>query len=148
MNIKINDDLKSAMKEKDAFKLSVLRMLKSALQLEKIAKKHELDDNEIITVIKKQVKLRNDSILEYKKYNKEESVKDLEKEIEILSVYLPEEMSIEEINTLIDEVFKVVNPSSIKDMGNIMKIVNEKITGKNADMALISKTVKEKLSSL
>ena len=136
------------MKEKDAFKLSVLRMLKSALQLEKIAKKHELDDNEIITVIKKQVKLRKDSILEYKKYNKEESVKDLEKEIEILSVYLPEEMSIEEINTLIDEVFKVVNPSSIKDMGNIMKIVNEKIAGKNADMALISKTVKEKLSSL
>lgn len=148
MNIKINDDLKSAMKEKDAFKLSVLRMLKSALQLEKIAKKHELDDNEIITVIKKQVKLRKDSILEYKKYNKEESVKDLEKEIEILSVYLPEEMSIEEINTLIDEVFKVVSPSSIKDMGNIMKIVNEKIAGKNADMALISKTVKEKLSSL
>ena len=148
MNIKINDDLKNAMKEKDTFKLSVLRMLKSALQLEKIAKKHELDDNEIITVIKKQVKLRKDSILEYKKYNKEESVKDLEKEIEILSVYLPEEMSIEEINTLIDEVFKVVNPSSIKDMGNIMKIVNEKITGKNADMALISKTVKEKLSSL
>ena len=148
MNIKINDYLKNAMKEKDAFKLSVLRMLKSALQLEKIAKKHELDDNEIITVIKKQVKLRKDSILEYKKYNKEESVKDLEKEIEILSVYLPEEMSIEEINTLIDEVFKVVNPSSIKDMGNIMKIVNEKIAGKNADMALISKIVKEKLSSL
>ena len=67
MNIKINDDLKNSMKEKDAFKLSVLRMLKSALQLEKIAKKHELDDNEIITVIKKQVKLRKDSILEYKK---------------------------------------------------------------------------------
>ena len=148
MNIKINDDLKNAMKEKDAFKLSVLRMLKSALQLEKIAKKHELDDNEIITVIKKQVKLRKDSILEYKKYNKEESVKDLEKEIEILSVYLPEEMSIEEINTLIDEVFKDTNPSSIKDMGNVMKLVNEKIAGKNADMSLISKTVKEKLSAL
>lgn len=148
MNIKINDDLKNAMKEKDTFKLSVLRMLKSALQLEKIAKKHELDDNEIITVIKKQVKLRKDSILEYKKYNKEESVKDLEKEIEILSVYLPEEMSIEEINTLIDEVFKDTNPSSIKDMGNVMKLVNEKIAGKNADMSLISKTVKEKLSAL
>lgn len=148
MNIKIDDDLKNAMKEKDTFKLSVLRMLKSALQLEKIAKKHELDDNEIITVIKKQVKLRKDSILEYKKYNKEESVKDLEKEIEILSVYLPEEMSIEEINALIDEVFKDANPSSIKDMGNVMKLVNEKIAGKNADMSLISKTVKEKLSAL
>ena len=65
---KINEDLKNAMKEKDTFKLSVLRMLKSALQLEQIAKKHELDDNEIAAVLKKQVKLRKDSLEEYKKY--------------------------------------------------------------------------------
>ena len=90
---KINEDLKCAMKEKDAFKLSVLRMLKSALQLDKIAKKHELSDEETIAVIKKQVKLRKDSLEEYKKYNKEESIKNLEKEITILSSYLPEELS-------------------------------------------------------
>ena len=67
---KINEDLKNAMKEKDTFKLSVLRMLKSALQLEQIAKKHELDDNEIAAVLKKQVKVRKDSLEEYKKMQK------------------------------------------------------------------------------
>ena len=85
----INNDLKTAMKEHDSFKLSVIRMLKSALQLEQIAKKHELDDSEVTSVIKKQVKLRKDSISEYEKYGKVDSVKDLEKEIEILSSYLP-----------------------------------------------------------
>ena len=77
---KINEDLKNAMKSKDTFKLSVLRMLKSALQLEQISKKHELDDNEIASVLKKQVKVRKDSLEEYKKYNKEDEVEKLEKE--------------------------------------------------------------------
>ena len=81
MNTKINEDLKVAMKEKDAFKLSVLRMLKSALQMEQIAKKHELSDAEVSAVIKKQVKVRKDSIIEYQKYGKDESVKNLEEEI-------------------------------------------------------------------
>ena len=76
MNNKINEDLKSAMKEKDTFKLSVLRMLKSALQMEQIAKKHELSDTEVASVIKKQVKVRKDSVEEYKKYGKDDSVKD------------------------------------------------------------------------
>ena len=66
---KINEDLKNAMKSKDTFKLSVLRMLNSALQLEQIAKKHDLDDNEIAAVLKKQVKVRKDSLEEYKKYD-------------------------------------------------------------------------------
>ena len=98
---KINEDLKNAMKEKDTFKLSVLRMLKSALQLEQIAKKHELDDNEISAVLKKQVKVRKDSLEEYKKYDKAELVESLEKEIAILDAYLPEEMSESEITKVL-----------------------------------------------
>lgn len=148
MNIKINDDLKSAMKEKDAFKLSVLRMLKSALQLEQIAKKHELDDNEVSSVIKKQVKLRKDSLEEYKKYQKDDMAKDLEKEIDILSSYLPEEMKPEEIEELVSNIVLEVNATSIKEMGIVMKKVNEALVGKNADMSLVSKIVKEKLSNL
>ena len=118
----INNDLKTAMKEHDSFKLSVIRMLKSALQLEQIAKKHELDDSEVASVIKKQVKLRKDSISEYEKYGKVDSVKDLEKEIEILSSYLPEEMSKEEIEKFVDEVIAEINPESIKEMGKVMKM--------------------------
>ena len=144
---KINEDLKNAMKEKDTFKLSVLRMLKSALQLEQIAKKHELDDNEIAAVLKKQVKLRKDSLEEYKKYDKTELVESLEKEITILDAYLPEEMSEEEITNIVDEAINEVKPSSMKDMGIVMKKVNELLVGKNADMSLVSKLVKEKIMS-
>ncbi len=143
---KINEDLKTAMKEHDTFKLSVLRMLKSALQLEQIAKKHELDDSEVSSVIKKQVKVRKDSIVEYEKYGKSDSVKDLENEVEILSSYLPEEISKEEIEATVNEVIAEINPESIKEMGKVMKRLNEVLAGKNADMSLASSLVKEKLS--
>ena len=142
---KINEDLKVAMKEKDTFKLSVLRMLKSALQLEQIAKKHELDDNEVSAVLKKQVKIRKDSLTEYEKYGKTDSVKQLEDEIKILSNYLPEELDTKAVETLVDEAINEVNPSSMKEMGLVMKKINELLVGKNADMSLVSKLVKEKI---
>lgn len=145
---KINEDLKSAMKEKDTFKLSVLRMLKSALQLEQIAKKHELQDNEVIAVLKKQVKLRKDSIIEYRQYNKADLVANLEKEISILSNYLPAELSEEEIINLVEKVISENNPNGIKDMGKIMKIINEQLANQNADMSIVTRFVKEKLGSI
>ena len=142
---KINEDLKNAMKSKDTFKLSVLRMLKSALQLEQISKKHELDDNEIASVLKKQVKVRKDSLEEYKKYNKEDEVEKLEKEISVLSVYLPEELSEEEIEKIVLSAIDDIKPISMKDMGLVMKKVGELLVGKNADMSFVSKLVKEKI---
>lgn len=144
---KINEDLKNAMKEKDTFKLSVLRMLKSALQLEQIAKKHELDDNEISAVLKKQVKVRKDSLEEYKKYDKAELVESLEKEIAILDAYLPEEMSESEISEIVKSAVEEIKPTSMKDMGLVMKKVNELLVEKNADMSLVSKLVKEQIMS-
>ena len=144
---KINEDLKNAMKSKDTFKLSVLRMLKSALQLEQISKKHELDDNEIASVLKKQVKVRKDSLEEYKKYNKEDEVEKLEKEISVLSVYLPEELSEEEIEKIVLSAIDEIKPTSMKDMGLVMKKVGELLVGKNAEMSLVSKLVKEKIMS-
>ena len=142
---KINEDLKNAMKSKDTFKLSVLRMLKSALQLEQISKKHELDDNEIASVLKKQVKVRKDSLEEYKKYDKADEVAKLEEEISVLSAYLPEELSEEEIEKIVWSAIDEIKPTSMKDMGLVMKKVNELLVGKNADMSLVSKLVKEKI---
>lgn len=139
----INFDFKEAMKSGDKFTLSVLRMLKSALQMEGISLKKELEDKEIITVIKRNVKQRKDSILEYQKYNKTEEVENLEKEIAILSKYLPEELSEEKINEEIDKVFAELKPESIKDMGKVMKELTAKI-GAVADMSLVSKKVKER----
>ena len=144
MNEQIANDLKNAMKSGDKFQLSVLRMLKSALQLEAISKKHELTDDEVMSVIKKQVKTRKDSIIEFQKYNKTAEVEKLEEEIKILDTYLPAEMTEDEIKKVIDEVFKEFNPTSMKDMGGVMKKLNEKIT--NADMSLVSKLVRERLN--
>ena len=138
-------DLTSAMKEQDKFTLSVLRMLKSALQLEKISKKHDLTDDEVITVVKRQVKTRKDSMSEYEQYNKMEEVENLKKEIEVLSKYLQPELSKEEIEKVLDDIFAEIKPESIKDMGKIMKEATAKL-GNAADMSLVSSLVKEKLS--
>ena len=137
-------DLTTAMKEQDKFKLSVLRMLKSALQMEKISKKHDLSDEEVITVIKRQVKTRKDSMEEYKKYNKEDEVQNLEKEIEILNEYLPAEMSDDDINKALDEIFNELKPESIKDMGKVMKEATARI-GASADMSKVSNLVRSRL---
>ncbi len=143
----INNDFKEAMKSQDKFTLSVLRMLKSALQLEKIALKRELLDQDVLMVIKKNVKQRKDSMAEYEKYGKTEEIENLEKEIQILQKYLPEELSEDQIDAKIIEVFESVKPTSMKDMGPIMKTLTEQI-GTVADMSLVSKKVKEKLMNL
>lgn len=138
-------DMTAAMKEQNKFTLSVLRMLKSSLQMEQINKKNELSEEETIAVIKKQVKMRKDSIEEFKKYEKIEEIENLNKEIEVLSAYLPEELSEEEIDKTLEEIFSNLNPSSIKDMGLVMKEATNRFAGR-ADMTLVSKKVREKLN--
>lgn len=140
---KINEDLKSSLKNGDKFKLSVLRMLKSALQLEAINKKSELTDEDVITVLKRGVKQRNDSLIEFERLAKFEAAEDLRKEIEIINAYLPEEASIEQINNVVEVAFKELNPSSMKEMGSIMRYVTEHL--QNADMTKVSQIVKDKL---
>ena len=143
----ITKDLTLSMKNKDTFKLSVLRMLKSALKNEEINKKSPLTDDEVLNVIKKQVKMRKDSKEEYVKYNRMDLASDLEKEIEILSTYLPEELSEDELIKIIDETIKEVNPDGMKGMGLVIKTISTKY-GARADMGLVSKIVKEKLMNL
>ena len=144
---KIKKDLVTSMKEQDKFKLSVLRMLKSSLQKEEINKKRELTDDEVLNVIKKEVKVRNASLEEYIEYNRNDLADNLQKEIDILKTYLPEELSHEELLKIIDEQFNIINPTSMKDMGTIIKSVSS-IVGTRADMSEVSKIVKEKISNL
>ncbi len=144
MENQIDNDLKLALKSGDKFTLSVLRMLKSEIINEsRKGSLHSLTDDEVLKVIKKGVKTRKDSIVEYKKYGKLDTVNELAKEVDILNKYLPQEMSEEEIIKIVNEVFEELKPSSMKDMGNLMKVISSKIT--NADMSLVSKIVKDKL---
>ena len=141
---KISNDLVTAMKEKDTFKLSVLRMLKSALKNEEINKKSALTDDEVLAVIKKQVKTRKDSKAEYESYNRLDLADGLEKEIKILSEYLPEELSEMEINKIIEDTINEIKPDGMKGMGLVIKSISAKY-GARVDMGLVSKLVKEKL---
>lgn len=144
MENQIDNDLKLALKSGDKFTLSVLRMLKSEIINEsRKGSLHTLTDDDVLKVIKKGVKTRKDSIEEYKKYGKLDTVNELAKEVDILNKYLPQEMSEEEIIKIVNEVFEELKPSSMKDMGNLMKVISSKIT--NADMSLVSKIVKDKL---
>ena len=90
---KINSDMISFMKSKDSFSLGVIRMVKGAIQLEKINLKRELNDDEVIAVIAMQIKMRNDSIAEFVKGNRTDLVEQYQKEIELLKHYMPKELS-------------------------------------------------------
>lgn len=144
LNERIANDMKEAMKSQDKFSLSVLRMLKSALQLEGIQLKKELTDDEVMVVIKRNVKQRKDSMEEFQKFGKTDEVENLEKEIELLKKYLPEELSEEQIEEIINQVFDEIQPQSIKDMGRVMKELTSKI-GTQADMSFVSSKVKARL---
>ena len=144
---RINEDMKAAMKAQDKETLNVIRMVKSAVQLSKIELKHDLSDEEVVDVVSKQIKMRKDSIVEFSKASREDLVKQYEQEIDILNKYMPEQLSIEEVNKIIDEAFALINPTNQKQMGLIMKEVNPKVRGK-FDMGEVSKLIKDKLSNL
>ena len=134
-----------AMKAKDTFRTSVLRMLKSALKNEEINKKSALTDDEVLAIIKKQVKTRKDSMNEYASYNRMDLADSLQKEIDILNEYLPEELSDEELEKIVKETITKVKAESIKQMGMVIKTISSEY-GARCDMAKVSKLVKEKLS--
>ena len=142
---KITKDLTEAMKAKDTFRTSVIRMLKSALKNEEINKKSPLTDDEVLAIIKKQVKTRKDSMNEYANYNRMDLADSLQKEIDILNEYLPEELSDEELEKIVKETITKVKAESIKQMGMVIKTISSEY-GARCDMAKVSKLVKEKLS--
>ena len=147
---KIDDlqkEILEAMKAKDTLKLNVLKMVKGAIQLEKINNGRELNDDLFIDVVVKQIKERNESIEEFKRGNRQDLVDKTQAEIDILNTYLPEQLSEEEVDKTIEEIFAEVKPTSQKDMGAIMKEATAKLKGK-ADMKMVSTKIKDKLANL
>ena len=141
----IVNDMKSAMKEKDKDTLSTIRLLKSAIDLE--AKNKHIDpvtDELVIEVASRQVKTHKSSIEEFEKGNRQDLADKLEQEIKIIEKYLPEQLSMEEIDKEIEKVFEKIKPTGKQDMGKIMKELNH-LKGK-ADFKIISKKVNEKLN--
>ena len=142
---KFQQDMIKAMKEKNKEELSVLRMAKGAMDKIRIDQKKEVDDQLLIEVIAKEIKSRNDSIAEFKKGGREDLVSKTDDAINILKRYLPEQLSEEEVDKIIDEAFVELAPQGMKDMGKVMSMVSPKVKG-CFDMGVVSSKIKSRLS--
>ena len=142
---KILNDYKQALKNKHKIKSSTLSFLRSNLINQAISlKKKTLDDNEVISVIKKSVKQHQDSIEQFKKGERQDLVDKESRELQILKSYLPPELSRDEISKIIEEVISETQAASLKDMGRVMKEVMAKVASQ-ADGKTVSDLVKQRL---
>jgi len=145
LKIRINDDVKTAMRSKDKERLGTLRLLTAAIKQIEVDKRIELDDEQIVAVIEKMLKQRKDSIEQFEKAGRNELAEIEIKEVAILKEFMPEQLSDADVDTLIDEAISSTGASEMKDMGKVMGILKPKLAGK-ADMGAVSGKIKAKLS--
>ena len=141
----LDKDMIEAMKAHEKEKLNVIRMVKASLKQEQIDHKKEINDELLIDVVNKQIKMRKDSISEFEKGGRQDLIDATQAEIDILMKYLPEQLGAEEVAKIIDEIFAEVKPEGQKDMGKVMKEVTARC-GSRADMSKVSAIVKGKLN--
>ncbi len=146
MLAQINIDLKKAMQERDKDKLNVLRALKSAAQYQKLELKKELSEEQVLSVFKNQVKQRQQAAELYIQGGRPELAEIEKREIDIIKAYLPEELSEAELEKNVSEAIAHLNAESMKDMGNVMKYLKEKL-GSNVDGKSLSAIVRRELQS-
>jgi len=149
MNLKeqVIADLTTAMKARDAARTSTLRMVKAALMNREIEKHGELDDEEMLKLLRSMVKQRRDSIEQFTKGGRQDLVDHEQAEVAVIEAYLPQGASAEEIDAAVTAAIAETSASSIKDMGKVMKAAQALLAGKNADGRTVSEIVKSKLGS-
>ena len=140
----LEKDMIEAMKSKEKERLAVIRMVKAALKQEQIDHKKEINDELLIDVVNKQIKMRKDSIAEFEKGGRQDLIDATQNEINILLAYLPEQLSSEEVEKIINDIFEEVKPEGMKDMGKVMGLAQGKLKGK-ADMKEVSTIIRNKL---
>jgi uncharacterized protein YqeY len=134
------------MRSKDALRLSVLRMMKSAVKNKEVEKMKSLEEPEVLAVLNSLVKQRRDSVEQFRKGGREELAQKEEAEIKIVEEFLPAAASDEDIRNAIDAAIRETGAASIKDMGRVMKAALTQLAGKTADGGRVSQLVKEKLA--
>jgi len=143
----VNSDIATAMKAKEAARLSALRMLKAAIMNKGIEKGHDLDDAEVLQVVSTLVKQRRDSIEQFSKAGRNDLVDKETAEIAVLDAYLPAAATAEEIDAAIAAAIAETGATSQKDMGKVMKAVMPRLAGKQADGRLVNEAVRRKLGA-
>lgn len=142
---RLMDDLKSAMRNKEKRRKDTITMLRAAIKQREVDERIELADDEILALVGKQVKQKRESIKDFQKAERVDLVEQAQEEIEILMAYLPEQLTEEEIDALVQEAIDQTGATSMRDMGRIMGIVMPKVKGK-ADGSLISQSAKKLLN--
>ncbi len=148
MNIdeKVNSEMIAAAKAKDQVRLSAIRMVKAAMHNREIDLKRKLSEVEFLQLLSSMVKQRKDSIDQFRKGGREDLVNKEEAELKVIQAFMPQQMSEEDVAREIETAIKEVGAIGIKDMGKVMKVLMQRLTGK-ADGKLVGEKVKEKLSS-
>ena len=148
MNLKgqITDDVKTAMKAGDKDRLKVLRLITAALKQVEVDERRELDDGDVLGILTKMVKQRRDSITQYTDGNRKDLADIEAAEIEIIGTYLPEQLSDDELDELVDEAIAATGAEGIRDMGKVMGSIKSKAQGK-ADMGIVGAKVKARLNA-
>ncbi|SKC79614.1 GatB/YqeY domain-containing protein [Maledivibacter halophilus] len=141
---KLMQDLKSAMKNKDKIRKSVITLIRSDIKQYEVDNRTEIDDEGIIEIIARQLKQRKDALEEFQKGNRQDLVDESQKEIEILLTYLPKQLTEDEIREVVKATIDELGVQGPKEMGKVMGVLMPKLKGK-ADGKLVSKTVKELL---
>ena len=145
---RISQEYIQAMKDKNTLKSSTLSFLRAQIKYVKIEKRVEkVEDADVVAVIKKQIKQRQDSITQFEQGNRQDLADKEKAELVILKEYLPQEMSTDSLRPVVDSVIKQTGAASVKDMGRVMKEVMAKVAGQ-ADNKMVSEIVKEQLSKL
>jgi uncharacterized protein YqeY len=142
---RITGDMKSAMKAKDRQALKAVRMILEAIKKKEIDERIEIDDAQVMTVIQKMVKQRKDSISQFSDAGRTDLVEIEEAELEIINNYMPEQLSDEEVVSVVDRAINDSGANSMKDMGKLMGMLKSQLQGK-ADMSLVSQLIKSRLS--
>jgi len=147
MSIKqtISEDMKTFMRAKDTARLGAVRLLQASIKQKEIDDRVELTDDQVLSVIQKMLKQRKDSIEAYQKADRQDLIDQEQLEIDVLSKYMPEPLTDDEVSKIIDEVIFEVNATDMKDMGKVVGVLKSKISGR-ADMGQVSKIVREKLT--
>lgn len=141
----INNDMKQAMKNKEKDRLSVIRMLKASLQNEALKFGRDLTEEEELTVLTREVKQRKDSLHEFEKAGREDLVEKIRTELNHIEMYMPEQLSEEEISEIVQQAILNTGATSKKEMGKVMAAVMPKVKGR-ADGSLVNKLVQQHLS--
>jgi uncharacterized protein YqeY len=139
---RLNDDMKQAMKSQDKFKLSVIRMVRASVKNQEIELKRALDDNEVLDILSREVKQRKDSLQEFEKAGRDDLAKDIAAEIDIISAYLPKQLTEEEIKVIVQQTIQETGASSKAEMGKVMSALMPKVKGR-ADGKLVNTIVQQ-----